>query len=72
MHAWAEKYYGSLPAHVVPRRKPREEPAQAVCVAEFKAPAEQSYVALAFKVPGFPAAALDAAKPDASSDDALR
>jgi zinc protease len=72
VHAWAEKYYGSLPAHVVPTRKPREEPVQSgMRRLEFKAPAEQSYVALAFKVPGFQAAALDAAKPDAASDDAL-
>jgi zinc protease len=72
VHAWAEKYYGSLPAHVVPARKPREEPAQSgLRRIDFKAPAEQSYVALAFKVPGFAPAALDPAKTDAASDDAL-
>ncbi|MDE2418816.1 MAG: insulinase family protein [Burkholderiales bacterium] len=68
VHAWAEKYYGSLPAHPVPPRKPREEPAQSgLRRLDFKAPAEQSYVALAFKVPGFKAAALDA-KAGAASD----
>ena len=47
-----EKYYGSLPARAVPPRKPREEPQQAgMRRLDFKAPAEQSYVALTFKVP---------------------
>jgi zinc protease len=72
VRAWAEKYYGNLPAHAVPPRKPREEPAQSgLRRIEFKAPAEQSYVALAFKVPSLAAAALDPAKTDAASDDAL-
>jgi zinc protease len=48
----AEKYYGSIPARAVPARKPREEPAQnGIRRVEFKAPADQSYVTLAFKVP---------------------
>jgi zinc protease len=48
----AQKYYGSIPARAVPSRKPRVEPAQVgVRRIEFKAPAEQAYVALAFKVP---------------------
>ena len=48
----AEKYYGVLSARPVPARKPRTEPQQAgVRRVEFKAPAEQAYVALAFKVP---------------------
>lgn len=47
-----EKHYGSIPARPVPPRKPREEPAQnGLRRMEFKAPADQSYVALAFKVP---------------------
>jgi len=72
VRAWAEKYYGRLPAHAVPDRKPREEPTQSgLRRIDFKAPAEQSYVALAFKVPGFAPAALDPAKADAASDDAL-
>jgi zinc protease len=50
--ALAEKYYGAIPTRAVPERKPREEPAQqGLRRFEFKAPAEQSYVALAFKVP---------------------
>jgi zinc protease len=48
----AEKYYGSVPARAVPARKPREEPVQVgVRRMDFKAPAEQAYVALAYKVP---------------------
>ena len=48
----AEKYYGVIAARPVPARKPRTEPQQAgVRRVEFKAPAEQAYVALAFKVP---------------------
>jgi len=50
--ALAEKYYGSIPSRAVPDRKPQQEPAQqGLRRFEFKAPAEQSYVALAFKVP---------------------
>jgi zinc protease len=46
------KYYGSIPARAVPVRKPRDEPEQAgIRRIEFKAPADQAYVALAFKVP---------------------
>jgi zinc protease len=51
----------------VPERKPRDEPAQqGLRRLEFKAPAEQSYVALAFKVPRL---ASLAASPE--HDDAL-
>ena len=51
--ALAEKYYGPIPARAVPLRKPRAEPLQTgLRRIDFKAPAEQSYVALAFKVPG--------------------
>lgn len=47
-----DKHYGKLRARPVPPRKPREEPPQAgVRRLEFKAPAEQSYLAMAFKVP---------------------
>ena len=50
--ALADKYYGAIPARAVPARKPREEPdQQGLRRFEFKAAAEQSYVALAFKVP---------------------
>ena len=48
----AEKYYGGIPARAVPARKPRLEPQQAgQRRLDFKAPAEQAYVALSFKVP---------------------
>src|SRR6185369_706086 len=44
----AEKYYGGIAARPVPQRKPRLEPQQVgVRRMEFKAPAEQAYVALA-------------------------
>jgi zinc protease len=48
----ADRYYGSIPARAVPPRKPRDEPDQVgLRRMEFKAPADQAYVALAFKVP---------------------
>jgi zinc protease len=48
----AQKYYGAIPARTVPTRKPRTEPDQVgIRRLEFNAPAEQAYVALAFKVP---------------------
>jgi zinc protease len=48
----AEKYYGSIATHAVPARKPRVEPQQSgQRRIDFKAPAEQAYVALSFKVP---------------------
>jgi zinc protease len=63
----AEKYYGGIPARPVPVRKPRTEPEQVgVRRIEFKAPAEQSYVALAFKVPQ-----LTSFEPGPANDDAL-
>lgn len=50
--AFADQYYGAIPARPVADRKPRQEPPQqGLRRFEFKAPAEQSYVALAFKVP---------------------
>jgi len=72
VRSWAEKYYGGIAQRALPARKPREEPTQTgMRRLDFKAPAEQAYVALAFKVPGFAATALDAAAKDESSDDAL-
>ncbi len=50
--ALVEKHYGAIPSRALPARKPREEPAQSgLRRLEFKAPAEQAYVGLAFKVP---------------------
>ena len=50
----AETSYGQIPAGVVPARKPREEPLQTgtrrVLV---KAPADQAYITLSWKVPNF-------------------
>lgn len=52
VRAMAEKYYGSIPARAVPSRKPRTEPAQrGIRRLEYKAPAEQAYVSLAFRAP---------------------
>jgi zinc protease len=63
----AEKHYGRWSNRAVPERKPRPEPPQkGLRRVELKAPAEQSYVALAFKVPRL---ASLAAGPEA--DDAL-
>ncbi len=47
-----DKYYGSIPARPVPARRLRDEPVQkGMRRLEYKAPADQSYVTLAFKVP---------------------
>jgi zinc protease len=68
----AEKYYGSIPARAVPTRKPRVEPEQAgVRRVDVKAPAEQAYVSLAFKVPGLGASGLAAASALPSDNEAL-
>jgi zinc protease len=63
----AEKYYGRIPARAVPLRKPRDEPLQVgIRRMEYKAPAEQAYVALMFKVPQ-----LKVFTPSPEGDDAL-
>ncbi len=63
----AQKYYGRMPARTAPARKPRIEPQQAgLRRIEFKAPADQAYVSLAFKVPQ-----LDSFEPGPANDDAL-
>jgi zinc protease len=68
VRALAEKYYGRIPARAVPTRKPRTEPAQpGLRRLTVKAPAEQAYVALAFRVPSLER--LDALT--ASDQDAL-
>ncbi len=52
VRALADKYYGALPARALPVRKPHLEPVQSgLKRLEFKAPAEQGNVVLAFKVP---------------------
>lgn len=55
----AEKYYGVISSRPVPGRKPRTEPEQAGARRiDFKAPASQAYVNMAFKVPKLLAADL--------------
>ena len=50
----AEKAYGSIPARAVPARKPNAEPPQSgQRRLEVKAPAEQAYLMMSWKVPGF-------------------
>ena len=67
VRALAEKYYGVIPARAVPARKPRTEPVQAgIRRIEYKAPAEQAYVAMTFKVPQ-----LRTFEPSPEADDAL-
>ena len=52
VRAWAEKYYGSVPARAVPDRKPQIEPKQTgVRRIEVKQPAEQAFIAMAYRVP---------------------
>jgi zinc protease len=64
----ADKYYSKIPARPVPARKPRSEPPQAgLKRVELKAPAEQAYVSLAFKVPGL----RNVETPTPEDDDAL-
>ncbi|MBU2408761.1 MAG: insulinase family protein, partial [Gammaproteobacteria bacterium] len=59
VRALAEKYYGSIASRPVPARKPRTEPPQrGIRRIEFKAPAEQSYVSLAFRAPEVDAARI--------------
>jgi zinc protease len=48
----AQRTYGTIGKHAVPPRKPQIEPAQeGIRRVEHKAPAEQAYVALSYKVP---------------------
>ncbi len=50
--AWAQQYYGPMAARTLPERKPRTEPPQlGIKRISVKQPAEQAYVALAWKVP---------------------
>ena len=52
VRALAEKYYGGIPARALPDRKPRTEPEQrGIRRIDYKAPAEQAYVSLAFRMP---------------------
>jgi zinc protease len=76
VRTWAEQTYGAIPPRPVPTRKPRDEPGQAgIRRLDFKAPAEQAYVALAFKVPALSPAGLagegEAASGSRKDEDAL-
>ena len=52
VRAWAQEFYGALPAAALPVRKPRPEPEQrGLRRVQVKAPAEQAMVALAFRAP---------------------
>ena len=52
VRALAEKYFGKIPRKVLPHTKPQQEPPQdGLKRVTVKAPAENPYVALAFKVP---------------------
>jgi zinc protease len=52
VRALAEKTYGRITTRAVPERKPRVEPPQrGIRRIDFKAPAEQAYVSLAFRIP---------------------
>ena len=65
---WAEETYGQIPAAAVPARKPRTEPAQVgVRRIEVKQPAEQAFVAMAYRVPAF----TNVAQPTQTDKDAL-
>ncbi|MDZ4075154.1 MAG: pitrilysin family protein [Hylemonella sp.] len=64
----ADKHYGRIAPRAVPARKPRTEPQQAgLRRVEVKAPAEQAYVSLAYKVPGL----RSLSQSDPANDDAL-
>jgi len=69
---WAQQTYGAIPAGAAPVRKPRLEPAQeGMRRVDVKAPAEQAYVAMVFKVPGLDAAMLQGEATGTDSADAL-
>ena len=52
--AWAQDIYGAIEPGEVPARKPRIEPEQnGTRRLQLKAPADQSYLAMSWKVPGF-------------------
>jgi zinc protease len=71
VYALAQKYYGGIAGHALPERKPRVEPEQGgMRRLDFKAPAEQASVTLAFKIPSVTAAAIEQGD-DADSNDAL-
>ncbi len=72
VRALAEKTYGRIKTRPVPPRKPREEPEQwGMRRLDFKAPAEQAFVNMAFKVPSLAAHALEQSPLDSQTQDVL-
>jgi zinc protease len=66
--AWAQKYYGGIPTRAVPTRQIADEPPQrGLKRVQVKAPADQAYVALAYKVPTL----RNVAQPTAQDQDAV-
>jgi zinc protease len=58
--ALAEQYFGALPKKTLPSRKPQDEPPQlGLKRLTVKAPAEQPYVLMAYRVPGLKKPAED-------------
>ncbi len=52
VYALAQTTYGEIPARAVPTRKPRIEPEQkGIRRIEFKAPADQAFLAMSYRVP---------------------
>jgi zinc protease len=52
VHALAEKYFGKIPPKTLPKMKPQQEPTQmGIKRVVVKAPAENPYLVMAFKVP---------------------
>lgn len=52
IHQLAQKYYGTIPARTLPIRKPQQEPEQhGIRTVQFKAPAENPLLIMAYKVP---------------------
>ncbi len=69
VRAWAQEIYGAIPSAAVPVRKPRLEPPQVgVRRIDVKAPADQAYLALAFKVPQLDGADLRGTLTDRGRD----
>ncbi len=67
VHAMAQRHFGAIAPRPIPARKPREEPVQSgMRRIDFKAPAEQSMVVLAFRAPSVRADELAASSAPAS------
>ncbi|MSQ64953.1 MAG: insulinase family protein [Limnohabitans sp.] len=63
---WADEFYGVILDRPVPARKPRLEPAQSgTRRIQVKAPADQAYLTMSWKVPGFTAFDAQADNQDA-------